>query len=58
MQQRATREFYKSVQVNGRTVIEQVATNYTGLVQRQQIAVVDSTIKNTEKVQQHTGRSI
>ena len=50
---KAAREFYKlSAQLTEEQVIEQVATNYYQvLVQRQQIAVVDSTIKNTQKVQ-------
>ncbi|HEX8313453.1 MAG TPA: TolC family protein, partial [Flavisolibacter sp.] len=50
---KATREFYKlSAQLTEEQVIEQVATNYYQvLVQRQQIGVVDSTIKNTQKVQ-------
>ena len=50
---RATKEFYKlSQQLTEEQVIEQVATNYYQvLVQRQQIGVVDSTIKNTQKVQ-------
>lgn len=50
---RATKEFYKlSSQVTEEQVIEQVATNYYQvLVQRQQVRVVDSTIKNTQKVQ-------
>ena len=50
---RATREFYKlSAQLTEEQVIEQVATNYYQvLVQRQQIGIIDSTIRNTEKVQ-------
>jgi outer membrane protein len=50
---KATREFYKlSAQLTEEQVIEQVATSYYQvLVQRQQISVIDSTIKNTEKVQ-------
>jgi outer membrane protein TolC len=50
---RATKEFYKlSSQLTEEQVIEQVATSYYQvLVQRQQIGVVDSTIRNTKKVQ-------
>jgi outer membrane protein len=50
---KATREFYKlSQQLTEEQVIEQVATNYYQvLVQRQQIGVIDSTIKNTTKLQ-------
>lgn len=50
---KATKEFYKlSQRLTEDQVIEQVATNYYQvLVQRQQIRVVDSTIKNTQKVQ-------
>lgn len=50
---KATREFYRlSAQLTEEQVIEQVATNYYQvLVQRQQIAVIDSTIRNTQKVQ-------
>lgn len=50
---RATQEFYKlSAQLTEEQVIEQVATNYYQvLVQRQQIGVLDSTIKNTRRVQ-------
>ena len=50
---KATREFYKlSAQLTEEQVLEQVATNYYQvLVQRQQIGVLDSTIKNTQKVQ-------
>src|SRR5688572_9931774 len=49
---KATREFYKlSQQLTEEQVIEQVATNYYQvLVQRQQIGVIDSTIKNTAKL--------
>lgn len=49
---KATREFYKlSSQLTEEQVIEQVATNYYQvLVQRQQIGVLDSTIKNTSRV--------
>ncbi len=51
---KAAREFYKlSEQLTEDQVIEQVATNYYQvLVQRQQISVVDSTLKNTRRVQQ------
>jgi len=51
---RTTREFYQlNAQLTEQQIIEQVATNYYRiLVQRRQVAVVDSTIKNTEKVQQ------
>jgi outer membrane protein TolC len=50
---KATREFYRlSAQLTEDQVIEQVATNYYQvLVQRQQIGVIDSTIRNTQKVQ-------
>lgn len=50
---RATREFYKlSAQLTEEQVIEQVATNYYQvLVQRQQVSVLDSTIRNTGRVQ-------
>lgn len=50
---KATKEFYKlSQQFTEEQVIEQVATNYYQvLVQRQQIGVLDSTIRNTQKVQ-------
>jgi outer membrane protein TolC len=50
---KTTREFYKlSAQLTEEQVIEQVATNYYQvLVQRQQLGVLDSTIKNTKKVQ-------
>jgi outer membrane protein len=50
---RATREFYKlSAQLTEEQVIEQVATGYYQvLVQRQQIGVIDSTIRNTQRVQ-------
>ncbi len=49
---KATREFYKlSAQLTEEQVIEQVATNYYEvLVQRRQIAVLDSTIANTKEV--------
>ncbi len=51
---KAAREFYKlSAQLTEDQVIEQVATNYYQvLVQRQQINVVDSTLKNTRRIQQ------
>ena len=51
---KATQEFYKlSAQLTEEQVIEQVATNYYQvLVQRQQLGVLDSTIKNTTRVQQ------
>lgn len=50
---KATQEFYKlSAQLTEEQVIEQVATNYYQvLVQRQQVGVLDSTIKNTKRVQ-------
>ena len=50
---KATREFYKlSAQLTEEQVIEQVATNYYQLlVQRQQVGVLDSTIRNTQRVQ-------
>jgi outer membrane protein len=50
---KAAREFSKlSAQLTEEQVIEQVATNYYQvLVQRQQIAVIDSTIRNTQKIQ-------
>ncbi|RYZ29658.1 MAG: TolC family protein [Chitinophagaceae bacterium] len=50
---KAAREFYKiSQQLTEEQVLEQVATNYYQvLVQRQQIGVIDSTIKNTGRVQ-------
>ena len=50
---KAAREFYRiSQQLTEEQVLEQVATTYYQvLVQRQQISVLDSTIKNTEKVQ-------
>lgn len=50
---RTTKEFYRlNSQLTEEQVIEQVATNYYQvLVQRQQVGVVDSTIKNTEKLQ-------
>ncbi|RZK99686.1 MAG: TolC family protein, partial [Pedobacter sp.] len=51
---KATQEFYRlNAQLTEDQVIEQVATNYFQvLVQRQQIGVLDSTIKNTARVQQ------
>lgn len=50
---KATREFYRlSAQLTEEQVLEQVATNYYQLlVQRQQVGVLDSTIKNTQRVQ-------
>lgn len=50
---KAAREFYKiSAELTEEQVIELVATNYYQLlVQRRQIAVLDTTIKNTQKVQ-------
>ncbi|WP_066407632.1 TolC family protein [Flavisolibacter tropicus] len=50
---KATQEFYKlSAQLTEDQVIEQVATNYYQvLVQRQQVGVLDSTIRNTRRVQ-------
>jgi len=50
---KAAREFYRiSQQLTEEQVLEQVATNYYQvLVQRQQIGVIDSTIRNTERVQ-------
>ena len=50
---KATREFYKlSAQLTEEQVIEQVATTYFQvLVQRQQVGVLDSTIRNTQRVQ-------
>ena len=50
---KAAREFSRiSQQLTEEQVLEQVATNYYQvLVQRQQVGVIDSTIKNTEKVQ-------
>jgi outer membrane protein len=50
---KATREFYKlSAQLTEEQVIEQVATTYYQvLVQRQQVGVLDSTIRNTQRVQ-------
>lgn len=51
---RATREFYKlSAQLTEEQVLEQVATNYYQvLVQRQQVRMLDSTIKNAKRVQE------
>lgn len=48
-----TAEFYKlNSQLTEEQILEQVATNYYRvLVQRHQVGVVDSTIKNTEKLQ-------
>jgi outer membrane protein len=50
---KATQDFYKlNNKLTDEQVIEQVATNYYQvLVQRQQLGVIDSTIKNTSKVQ-------
>jgi outer membrane protein len=50
---KATREFYKlSQQLTEEQVLEQVATNYYQvLVQRQKIGVLDSTIRNSQRVQ-------
>jgi outer membrane protein len=50
---KATREFYRiSAQLTEEQVIEQVATNYYQvLVQRQQLVALDSTLKNTRRVQ-------
>lgn len=50
---RAAREFYRiSQQLTEEQVLEQVATNYYQvLVQRQQVGVLDSTIRNSQRVQ-------
>lgn len=50
---KAAREFYRiSQQLTEEQVLEQVATNYYQvLVQRQQVAVLDSTIRNAQRVQ-------
>lgn len=50
---KAAREFYRiSQQLTEEQVLEQVATNYYQvLVQRQQVGVIDSTIRNTQRVQ-------
>src|SRR5215204_2954624 len=50
---KTTAEFYQlNSQLTEEQIIEQVATGYYRvLVQRQQVGVVDSTIKNTQKVQ-------
>ena len=50
---RTTAEFYRlNSQLTEEQIIEQVATSYYQvLVQRQQVGVIDSTIRNTEKVQ-------
>lgn len=47
-----TREFYKlNSDLTEENIIEQVASSYYGvMVQRQQLGVLDSTIKNTEKL--------
>ena len=50
---KTTAEFYRlNSQLTEEQIIEQVATGYYRvLVQRQQVGVIDSTIKNTQKVQ-------
>jgi outer membrane protein len=50
---RTTAEFYRlNAKLTEEQIIEQVATSYYQvLVQRQQLGVIDSTIKNTQKVQ-------
>jgi outer membrane protein len=50
---RTTVEFYRlNSQLTEEQIIEQVATSYYRvLVQRQQVGVIDSTIRNTQKVQ-------
>jgi outer membrane protein len=50
---KTTAEFYRlNAQLTEEQIIEQVATSYYQvLVQRHQVGVVDSTIKNTQKVQ-------
>jgi outer membrane protein len=50
---KTTSEFYRlNAQLTEEQILEQVATNYYRvLVQRQQVGVIDSTIKNTEKLQ-------
>jgi outer membrane protein len=50
---KTTAEFYRlNSQLTEEQILEQVATNYYRvLVQRQQVGVIDSTIKNTEKLQ-------
>ncbi|MBB1285758.1 TolC family protein [Flavisolibacter sp. BT320] len=50
---KAAREFYRiSQQLTEEQVLEQVATNYYQvLVQRQQVGVLDSTIRNSQRVQ-------
>ncbi|MDB5193764.1 MAG: TolC family protein [Segetibacter sp.] len=50
---KTTAEFYRlNAQLTEEQILEQVATNYYRvLVQRQQVGVVDSTIKNTERLQ-------
>src|SRR5689334_6827772 len=50
---KTTSEFYRlNSQLTEQQIIEQVATGYYRvLVQRQQVGVIDSTIKNTQKVQ-------
>lgn len=51
---KSTQEFYRlNHQLTEENIIEKVATNYYQLlVQRQQVNVLDSTIKNTRRVQQ------
>ncbi len=51
---KTTKEFYRlNSKLTEEQIIEQVATNYYRvLVQRQQVGVVDSTIRNTVKLQQ------
>lgn len=51
---KTTREFYLlNVQLSEEQIIEQVATTYYRiLVQRKQVGVLDSTIRNTRKVQE------
>lgn len=50
---KTTQEFYRvNAQLTEEQIIEQVATNYYQLlVQRQQVGVLDTTIKNTRRVQ-------
>ncbi|WP_165929666.1 TolC family protein [Pseudocnuella soli] len=50
---RTTQEFYRvNAQLTEEQIIEQVATNYYQLlVQRQQVGVLDTTIRNTRRVQ-------
>ncbi|RYY98374.1 MAG: TolC family protein [Chitinophagaceae bacterium] len=51
---RTSREFYQlNAQLTDEQIIEQVATNYYQvLVQRQQVSVIDSSIANTQRVQE------